>query len=423
MNTIPSFEDSGKVMGPADGVEEIPKDGWISVSATLNETIKDICIDNLKSMYIELLTRFPQFRLKLSLHNGFPHWKFAKNEEILFEDMVKTVKTYDDKISENYNLEEHPCWRFWILDENNKTRFRFSASHALVDGKSIFNFFELFVSLSRNQTFTQLFLDAEKEKFPLINSFEKEKLFNEEVNKNIHPPESWNKFIEINLYPLPELPSYSINTQWDFDYESISKFCRKYNVTCQSILMAIYSQALRNYHKGKIDNIIIGCYTAVNTRKTKFATDKHKKSVFFPGAGLLMVFIEKQKDILEDILHCKKKLTEGLNTVEPALSYIYQANLVDKNTFKYNFPKNFPITYKYNLFVSSNLGKSCVGMDNLTWRSTSPVDENGYWPNLYCFNNGVVFSIVLVHPYNIDNDFINSIIEQIKLFFDFIKNN
>ena len=260
---------------------------------------------------------------------------------------------------------------------------------------------------------------AESENFPLINSFEKEKLFNEEVNKNIYIPKSWDKFEEMNLYPMPKLPSYSINIQWDFEYEPISKFCRKYNVTCQSILMAIYENTLLNYNL--LDsNCILGCYTPVNTRKSKYATDKYKKNVFFPGAGLLMVFLEKQKNLIDDILYCKKKLTEGLNTTEPCLAYRTQANSVNKNTFVYNFPKNFPITFNYNLFASSNLGKTCVGMDDLTWRSTSPVDENGYWPNLYCFNNGIIFSIVLVHPYNIDKKYIDCIYEQIKIFIELI---
>ena len=111
MEIKPNFEDGGKIIGPADGVEEIPKDGWISVSCTTKGNKSEEYIENLKSMYIELLNRFPQFRLKLSKYKNYPHWTFAKNDELLFNDMIINKKTYDDKISENYDLENHSCWR------------------------------------------------------------------------------------------------------------------------------------------------------------------------------------------------------------------------------------------------------------------------------------------------------------------------
>ena len=94
-------------------------------------------------------------------------------------------------------------------------------------------------------------------------------------------PESWNKLFEINLYPKVSLPSYIINTQWDFDYPPISKYLRKIGVTPQALLMVIYHKALRKYHKGKIDNINLGFHTHMNCQKSKYCKEIFKKFVFF----------------------------------------------------------------------------------------------------------------------------------------------
>ena len=66
---------------------------------------------------------------------------------------------------------------------------------------------------------------------PILTSFHKKEYFTEEIQNNIKMPESWNKLIEYNLYPKVDLPSYIVNTQWDFDYPPISKYLRKIGVT------------------------------------------------------------------------------------------------------------------------------------------------------------------------------------------------
>ena len=137
-----------------------------------------------------------------------------------------------------------PIWRLYITEtEDNKIRFRFSSSHSFVDGRSIFSFLELFINLAQNKKFTEDFIKAEN--LPLSNSFHKKELFIKEIGENSEMPDSWKKLKKCNLYPEVQLPSYCINTQWDFDYPEISKFNRKYNVTCQALLMAIMERALR----------------------------------------------------------------------------------------------------------------------------------------------------------------------------------
>ena len=96
-------------------------------------------------------------------------------------------------------------------------------------------------------------------------------------------PESWNHFIRTHLYPDVSLPSYVINSQWSMDYPPVSAFCKKYSVSLQAILTALFERAVRSYHKGAIDAMPLAAYVPVNTRRSPFALPSHKNSVFYPA--------------------------------------------------------------------------------------------------------------------------------------------
>ena len=58
------FEDSGKVLGPTDGMEGFPCEEWLNVSCLIPyEVISFEQINqNLQKTYPQLLKDFPQFR-------------------------------------------------------------------------------------------------------------------------------------------------------------------------------------------------------------------------------------------------------------------------------------------------------------------------------------------------------------------------
>ena len=318
----------GKIIGLADGIEAGPSDEWISAACSIkkeNNISYNEMINNLKSIYVELLTRFPQFRLKLPLIDNLRYWVLLEIEDCPFESLIKTEDIPKDKLPDSFPLDELPIWRLYITEtENNKIRFRFSSSHSFVDGRSIFSFLELFINLAENKKFTEDFLQAEN--LPLTNSFQKKNLFTEEIGDNFTTPESWKKLKNYKLYPEVKLPSYCINTQWDFEYSPISKFNRKYNFTCQALLMAIMERAIRKYNKGKIekiDDLTLGVYCPTDTRQAKYAKDIHKKGKFFNAAGLGIIYINKQNTLMEDIKHCKEELKKLLDTTETCKTYCY----------------------------------------------------------------------------------------------------
>ena len=236
-------------------------------------------------------------------------------------------------------------------------------------------------------------------------------------------PESWKKLKKCKLYPDVNLPSHCINTQWDFDYANISKFNRKYNVTCQALLMAIIERAIRKYNKGKIDDLNIGVYTPVDTRQTKYATDIHKKGKFFNSAGLTIVYINKQNSIMEDIIHCKNELKKSLDTTESCATFCYTEGYVDKEKKEMKFDENFPILNNYNLVFASNIGKVCIGKEDISFHPKSNVNEYGYWTCLYCLNNGKTLSVILVHPYNVDKALIDTIYDCLIEVINLINND
>ena len=165
----------GKIICLADGIEAGPSDEWISAACSIKkENSYNELITNLKSIFKELLTRFPQFRLKLPLINNLRYWVLLEIENVQFEDLIKTTEIPKEKLPESFPLDELPIWRLYVTEVNdNKIRFRFSSSHSFVDGRSIFSFLELFINLAENKSFTEDFLLAEN--LPLINSFQKKR--------------------------------------------------------------------------------------------------------------------------------------------------------------------------------------------------------------------------------------------------------
>ena len=126
---------------------------------------------------------------------------------------------------------------------------------------------------------------------------------------------------------------------------------------------------------------------------------------------------------MEDIKHCKKELQKVLETDESWKTFCYEQNFVDKEKKELKFDENFPILFNNNLIFASNIGKVCVGKEDITFHPKSNVDENGYWTCLYSLNNGKTLSVILVHPYNVDELLVKIIKDTLNEIINFIKND
>jgi len=413
----------GKIICLADGIDSSSNDEWVTVACSIKNNQKvsyNDMVNNLKLIYKELLTRFPQFRLKLSVINDLRYWVLLDIEDCPFEELIKTVGLPDDKIPE-IPIDELPIWRLNITEvEDNKVRFLFSCSHSLIDGRSVFTILELFINIAENNKISEDFLKAEN--LPLTNSFKKKELFTKEIcEEDIKIPDSWKKLQKCKLYPEVKQPYHFINIQHDFDYAPVSKFNRKYNFTCQALMMAIAERTLRKYHKGKIDDLPLAILCPANTRLSKYATENYKKGIFFNAAGHQLIFINRQNSLMEDIKHCKEELIKVSNTNESCVAFCYEEGFVDKVKKEIKIDEETPNFLDHNLVYANNIGKICVGREDITIRYIP--NENECFIGSFCYNNGKTWSVISVYPDDIEKEFVNIMNESLIEVVNLIKND
>ncbi len=81
---------------------------------------------------------------------------------------------------------------------------------------------------------------------------------------------------------------------------------------------------------------------------------------------------------MDDIIHCKNELKKVLDTNESWVTYIYEQEFVDKEKMELKFDDNFPMLNNSNLVFASNIGKVCVGKEDVSFHPKSNVNEYGY---------------------------------------------
>ena len=236
--------------------------------------------------------------------------------------MVKIVDLpLNDEIPESFPLDIAPMWRINFSQIGEKIKIKVIASHSLVDGRNIFELLDLFSSYALNKELPEKF--NMKKKQPVLYKFGKSDWFTKEIiDKKDYQAFEQIKIKHLELFPPFELPSHLVNPQWDVPYPPISKFCRKYGITPQAVLMAIQNDVIRLYHKGKLDDIPIGIHIAVDNKSSKYATELFKKSLFFVHVGIVVPFMENEKDKLQNIKNCYKLLKESLDS-KVVIFYIF----------------------------------------------------------------------------------------------------
>ena len=296
------FEDSGKLLRILDSIEYSPLAAWINVSGTVPKTTitPESALENLHKKYEQLLQEFPTLRLKIVEIDGKKYYKYADNEEIQFNNLIKIVKgitPLQDGLSEWFEIDKAPVWRLELSEtENAKTKIRLKICHGIIDGRGAFDVLDLFYCLALDKPFTERLNNFRNQ--PAIYDFGKKSWYTEEIiKKGFVEPEINFKALQVELNPPITRPSHVIHPQWDVPYGPISSFCRKYGVTAQAIVMAIQNEALRAFHKGKIDNIPLILFCPVDNRKYPYSTELFKKALFFYHIGNIYPIVYKKDDI------------------------------------------------------------------------------------------------------------------------------
>lgn len=408
----------------ADFLEAIPAEGWICCSCTFDAAVLPLeqALRNLRDGYADLLAKYPQLRLKLVKIDGLLYWKFATEAECAFDNLVEVVPSIDNSIPATFPLDVAPVWRLRLCrrEAESKTEVRVLASHAICSGRTLCDIFELFLHVATKEPLPPDFVDAQHQ--PLLPSFGKKDWFVDQVSSHIHPPRSWERLVPYKMNPAVALPSHVVCLHWRHRYAPVSAFCRRHGVTVQGVLMAIQERGYRAFHQGAIDAMPLAAYVPVDVRRSQYASARGRRSaLFFPNSGVVVVFVEKQRDILGDVRHCQERLRAALATDEAPLAALTQANILDERTHQVAFPAHFPNASVHNIIFASHLGRVCPTRHDVLFGSSSPVAAFGYWPNLYAYHTDEELYFMFTPPYNVVPSFVAMVRDSIAEMMEFIE--
>lgn len=426
---IISFKNSGNLLRLADSLETNAVMGWLSASGTIiapsSLTIDD-ALQNIKKNYKTILMDYPTLRIKMITKDHLQYWCYATDEEIQFNRLIKIVNDapLEDEVPTPYEPDRAPLWRVHLTSIKNKMKLKVIASHGIIDGRSIFDLFELFASYAFGKEINENLKNYRNQ--PVLYEFGKKDWFTEEITNNkLDDPYTSIIIKDIKINPSVTLPSHVINPQWEVDYPPISKFCRKHGITPQSILMAIQNDAIRIFNQGKfnneIDTIPIAVYIPVDNRHSPYATKLLKNSLFFSHVGIVLPLILPEKDKLKNMKNCAKVLKDALNTTQSCDVAYSSANMRNFETHELTYPQHYPNPATY--LFASHLGLVGVGYDDIQFRSHSPVYEGMYWPNLYGFHNKKTFAFMFNIPYNCPKNFFESVKTTSLKYYNYILND
>jgi len=415
-----TFKNSGELLRLADSLETVEVMVWLSVSGTIDKsriTAED-ALKNIKNNYKAMLTDFPVFRLKLITKDDLQYWQYASDKEIQFDHLIKIVdEPLEDNLPETCQPDFAPLWRVYISQIDDKTKIRVSGSHCILDGRGIFDLFDLITTYALNKELNEKLKSYQNQ--PVLYSYGKKEWYTPEITeKKIDDPYKHFHLPERMINPTVTLPSYMTNTQWDVAYPPISKFCRKHGITPQGILMAIQNEAIRMYNQGEIDDLSIPTYIPIDIRPHSYATDVVRKSFFFSHVGFILPFMENEKDMMKNMKNCTRLLKESLNTTQFFDDSYYSANCRNRETGEFHFSENYP--NPYHLVFASHLGLVGGEFKDIQFRNHSYLEENMYWATFYGFHNKDIFSFMFSVPNNTPKEYFNSVKETSLKYFNFI---
>lgn len=412
------FDDSGKLLRLVDAYELGPSTFWLSVSCTFPASTlsPDTAMLNLRQAYPGLLRRYPQLRLKFSEgEDGAMTWQLGTDEDIQFERNVLRVAAPDDAEPLAIKGSERILWYLHVSEAAGTTKLRVFASHALCDGRSLFDIFELFVCTASREPIAEPMRSVPSEPV-LTSSFGKESWF---VPHDWAEPASWKRLVPAHLHPTVKMPSRQINTQWDYKYAPVAAFCTRHGVTVQGVVSALKTRAVRAYNGGVPELSEIAVCTPTDTRCSPYASESHRRDAFFSSNGYVLVFAKPQGALLADIEQCTKELKEVLKTDESGRMMVPQGHGIDETTHKPVPPSIVPDVNVHNMVCASHIGRVCPTRSNVRLGMFSPVWEPGcYWPTLYAFHTATTLSFMLNNPVNIDKAFVDAIHKEIDDFME-----
>ena len=415
-----NFPDQNEYIRDINYMEKNTLNCWLITACNLDKVNPEQALNNLRNKFLYLLTNYKILRIIIKNQNEKLKWYYVNNSDLIFDNLISIINPPKDDSPKNYPTEPLPLWRITIYSQNNETNLRLDINHAITDGRVIFDYLELFASIANGDKIPDKYINIKG--YQPLTPLNIKDYFEQNVFENCAIPESWKRAEVFKLNPEVKLPSYSVCDNWELDYEPFKKFCIKYNFTLQGIISAAYTRAIWNYHKGKLDNMEIGVYTPIDIRKLKYTKEKIKQGIFQYNVSCVIPFVKKMSNILEQIKHCQEEFKKCYNSLEGYHAFITLFNLMNLETQKIDYIKEFPDNSSKNIIFSSHIGR-VPERKNIKFGLTMPVLDWGYWPDLYAFHNSTTVYFVFERPFNVDKNYVDSLHDSILEIYDFIKQN
>ncbi|ORX85133.1 hypothetical protein BCR32DRAFT_265883 [Anaeromyces robustus] len=332
--------------------------------------------------------------------------EWSENEEIEnhLKNEDKIIIPFKPILDEEKDVSGMYSFRVCQL-KNNQTKLTFTVSHAITDGGTVFNMFNLIRKVINGET-----LEKNDE---ALNSFSGRENFQNLDESYEKPPQAWNEIPPLNLLPkLPEPIEY-VTIHYIYDYAPIAKFCKENNVTVQAMLMAMMTRGIRKY-KNLPKETKIWNSTGYDTRLSPFATEEYKNHHFYNNIGGLYPSVVGQNTLMEDIKHCEEAILKAKNANNNVRHLISCANVVNPQTLQLN-PVNFPNSHMQAVVNANDFGHG-IGNNPLFNLSTGTMF--GMYSQFYqSYYTDEKLYIANLMPINMDKAYVDTIKEEMDKIF------
>jgi len=332
--------------------------------------------------------------------------EWTENEEIEnhLKNEDKYVIPYTPIFEENNEVTVLYFMRVCQL-KNDKTKLTLTVSHAVCDGLSLFNMYNLLRRLINGETLEKndeaLCSFVGRERFhDLDESFEK-------------PPEAWNEIPPLNILPKIPEPIQYMTLHYIYDYPPIKKFCEENNVIIQGMLTAMVTRGVRKY-KNLPKETKIWNPSACDARFSSLATEEYKNSHYYSNIAGLYPGVVGQNTLMEDIKHCTEETIKAKNANVNIRHLISGANIINPETLQL-CPLNFPNHHAQAIINTRNIGhgSGTNPLFNIMAQSMYGMYNQVY----HCYYTDEKLYIAAHMPINMDKAYIDAIKEEMDKIF------
>lgn len=399
---------------------------WVIVSCDLSDITSEKIIQNLENKFNEILESFPILKVRFQKESSNENFSYCTQSEIQFNKLILLPKSFEEynqlKPSFSYDLYSEPHWRLLIIQKpNNKVGIKMYVCHSICDGRSAFEFLELFCVYIKEETLPQIY----KNNIGLnILNKDRRNYFTKNIMKNsINYIQSWSNITKNKVFKTKiDLEKDELtNIELEYEYEPIKRFIIKNKVSIQGIISALYIWAFNKYNKKNLENEVICIYTPIDSRYLKYSTEEYKNLLFGNNYSVIIPAVKYYDDKLKQILECQKSLREALNSDEALEYFILLKDISIQEMCKRQDQGKFPRNVESNIITTSHIGR-VPERGNIKFNFYYPLNLWGYLPNYYAYHNNKKIMFTLLSTNSMDQYFIQCVTETTDEFIEFISN-